>query len=276
MSTSLISEQYLKKAEEFSEEVYRRGRKVLPTIARIFLVATFLDDGFRLFIQWNEQSNYIGNSLGWGFIFAYPFLLVNILLQIGGSFCVVARKEVKYGVGALFSVVFTQTCVYSTLWDLNFFLRNLALCGGLILLLTEVRKDGNRFIAGLPDISDRGDTNRSYMQLAGRLLLVLMFISLIHLSNVSVFKALFYVVGSVLTLLIAIGFKTRLSALVLVNMLVVLNFFLNSWWTLPAWSHMRDFLKYDFFQTLSVAGGLLLVASLGAGNLSVDEKKKKF
>eukprot|EP00126_Sphaerothecum_destruens_P008207 Sdes_comp20127_c0_seq2m13185 len=196
MSTSLISEQYLKKAEEFSEEVYRRGRKVLPTIARIFLVATFLDDGFRLFIQWNEQSNYIGNSLGWGFIFAYPFLLVNILLQIGGSFCVVARKEVKYGVGALFSVVFTQTCVYSTLWDLNFFLRNLALCGGLILLLTEVRKDGNRFIAGLPDISDRGDTNRSYMQLAGRLLLVLMFISLIHLSNVSVFKALFYVVGS--------------------------------------------------------------------------------
>eukprot|EP01135_Chromosphaera_perkinsii_P005718 Nk52_evm18s359 gene=Nk52_evmTU18s359 len=275
-SIPFIDEKYLLQAEEYSEEVFRRGRKVLPTVARLFLTATFIDDGYRLFFQWTEQASYIARSLGWGFAFAYMFLLLNIILQLGGSALVVARKHVEIGVYALFTVVLSQTLVYSSLWDLNFFLRNLALCGGLILLLAECQEGTNRVIAGLPDISDGGSTQKGYMQLAGRLLLVLMFFSLIHFSNVSLMKVLFYIVGGALTILISIGFKTRLSALVLVTMLVIFNFFLNNWWTLPAWSHVRDFLKYDFFQTLSVAGGLLLVASLGAGKMSVDEKKKKF
>lgn len=56
--------------------------------------------------------------------------------------------------------------------------RNLALGGGLLLLLAESRSEGKSMFAGVPSM--RESSPRQYMQLGGRVLLVLMFLTLLH------------------------------------------------------------------------------------------------
>lgn len=71
-----------------------------------------------------------------------------------------------------------QTVAYSILWDIQFLLRNLALIGALLLVLAESRSEGKSLFAGVPSMGENKPKN--FMQLAGRILLAFMFITLIR------------------------------------------------------------------------------------------------
>lgn len=73
--------------------------------------------------------------------------------------------------------------------NLTLSLRNLALGGGLLLLLAESRSEGKSMFAGVPTM--RESSPKQYMQLGGRVLLVLMFMTLLH------FDASFFSVSTV-------------------------------------------------------------------------------
>jgi uncharacterized membrane protein YphA (DoxX/SURF4 family) len=130
--------------------------------------------------------------------------------------------------------------------------------------------------------------------LAGRILLIFLFIGFIFQGEWSFTRLIVAIFGLGACVMVAIGFKARWSAIFLVLVLSVLNVFVNNFWSLHSQHHQRDFLKYDFFQTLckpnslshyscgaddvvsAIVGGLILLVNMGPGGLSVDEKKKTY
>jgi len=253
-----------------------RGIKpyLIPT-ARLFLMSTFIEDGLRMIVQFEDQRQYLvlemtGGSLG----LAVPFILINILLQFGGSALIIANQKIQYGVAALLGVVALQSLGYTTLYSLSFFLRSLSLCGSLILVLADANDQMGKTIAfgGLTD--ERENRSKTYMQLAGRCLIVMMQLSLIH-TEMSILRTLTTIVEGFLVVLVAVGYKTKLSAFVLVVILLLTNFFVNAFW-MESGQYRADVARYDFFQNLAICGGLLYVVHLGGGDISIDKTKKDY
>jgi len=265
--------EWLSWAEDKADLVARKGKHILPLVARACLVSTFFEDGIRMWTQWNEQREYMDISWGCGWFLATMFVVINLLGQLGGVGMVMTRFRVEIACGVLFFIVVLQTIAYSILWDMQFLFRNLALVGALLLVLAESRSEGKSLFPGVPNLGE--NRPKEMMQLIGRILLVFMFVTLLRFDT-SPMQILQNVVGSILMILVTVGYKTKLSAFVLTLWLFVLNVYFNAFWTIDSRKPMRDFLKYDFFQTLSVIGGLLMVISLGPGSVSMDEHKKKW
>ncbi|KAF0311496.1 Surfeit locus protein 4 [Amphibalanus amphitrite] len=265
--------EFLSKAEDVADEVLRKTKHILPHLARFCLVSTFFEDGLRMWFQWNEQREYMDISWGCGWFLAALFVFVNLVGQLGGVAMVLLRLKVDIAVGVLFAIVLLQTVAYQILWDAQFLFRNLALIGALLLVLAETRVEGKSLFAGVPSLGE--NKQKTYLMLAGRILLVFMFLTLLRFEA-SPLQIIQIIIGSVLMVLVTIGYKTKLSSMLLVMWLMALNFYVNAWWSVPAYKPMRDFLKYDFFQTLSVVGGLLMLISIGPGGVSMDEHKKEW
>ena len=139
--------------------------------------------------------------------------------------------------------------------------------------MAECKAESKSIFAGVPRLDS--NTPQTYLQLAGRLLLVFMFMTLFRfdVSFISIIQNIF---GSALVILVGVGFKTKLSSLVLVLWLLCVNLYLNPFWMYSADTFIQDYLRYDFFQYMSVIGGLLLIVAHGPGGISVDDQKKKW
>jgi ER-derived vesicles protein len=186
------------------------------------------------------------------------------------STLVIIRKHSEYAVAGLCGVVITQALGYGLIFDLNFFLRNLSVLGGLMMVLSDswVRK---RFApAGLPTIDEKD--RKMYFQLGGRVLLIFLFIGFVFAGKWSFWRVLVSLLGLVACVMVVVGFKAKVSAVMLVVVLSIFNVLVNNFWTVSAdwgilWQRLheadiafqlhphhphKDFAKYDFFQILSI------------------------
>lgn len=155
------------------------------------------------------------------------------------STLVIIRKHTVYAVGGLLGVVVTQALGYGLIFDLNFFLRNLSVIGGLLMVLSDswVRK---KFApAGLPQMDEKD--RKMYIQLAGRVLLIFLFVGFVVSGDWSFGRVIVSLLGAVACVMVVVGFKAKWSATILVVILSIFNLIVNNFWTVR--SRSEDFLN---------------------------------
>lgn len=225
------------------------------------------------------------------------------------STLVIARKRTEYAVAGLLAVVITQGLGYGLIFDLNFFLRNLSVVGGLLMVLSDswVRK---KFVpAGLPQLDEKD--RKMYVQFAGRVLLIFLFVGFVFSGEWSFWRVLVSLFGLVACVMVIVGFKAKWSAIILVVLLSLFNVFVNNFWTVSFYdSALRSHILTCWFSSTpttltrtspstissrfcllcmfnplpctiemlmaSCSGGLVLLVNMGPGQLSMDEKKKVY
>ena len=145
------------------------------------------------------------------------------------SSLVILRKRADQAVAGLLGVVITQALGYGLIFDLNFFLRNLSVMGGLLMVLSDswVRK---RFApAGLPQIDEKD--RKMYFQLAGRVLLIFLFIGFVFAGDWGLGRVIVSILGFIACVMVVVGFKAKFSAIMLVIILSIFNLLVNNFWT---------------------------------------------
>ncbi|KAG9246302.1 SURF4 family-domain-containing protein [Calycina marina] len=256
------------KIEDFLDNLSEPIKPHLPAIGRFLIVVTFLEDALRIITQWSDQLLYLHDYRHIPYGLTHLFLILNVIAMTSCSFFVIGRKYSDYAVGGLCGVVVTQALGYGLIFDLNFFLRNLSVMGGLLMVLSDSWVRKNNVFAGLPAMEETD--RKKYLQAAGRVLLILLFAGFVFSGTWSIWRVIVAVVGFVACVMVVVGFKAKFSAIMLVVILSVFNLLLHE-------HHPhKDFAKYDFFQILSIVGGLLLLVNSGPGNLSIDAKKKVY
>ena len=88
----------------------------------------------------------------------------------------------------------------------------------------------------------RDENLRSFL-LAGRVLLIFLFIGFILRGTWSIARVFMSIVGLAACIMVAVGFKAKWSAAFLVVMLSVFNVFINNFWSIHSAHPQRDFLK---------------------------------
>lgn len=160
------------------------------------------------------------------------FLIVNVIAMMTCSTMVIVRKYSDYAVAGLMAVVVTQALGYGLIFDLNFFLRNLSVIGGLLMVLSDSWQRKTKAFAGLPTLDEKD--RKMYFQLAGRVLLIFLFVGFIFSGQWSLWRIIVCVVGFIASLMVVVGFKAKFSAILLVVILSIFNVLVNNFWTVSA------------------------------------------
>merc|ERR1712087_31965 len=265
----------------------RRRQAFLAAAGPFLLVITFIEDGLRVFMRWSEQVHYMTAVMRLNWWLGVLLLLLSAAAQLAGSALILRPQDikpsrVKPACYALLTFVCVQPFMYGQAKDVDFVCRSITLAGGLLLLIwSENDRQLRNEDIGLPQGIQGPGADR--LQLSGRLLLTFLFFFQalwsenggLHevFTKPRIINILTAVALLALSGLVCMGFKTEWSAVLLAAILGGTNVYMYPFWSVH--ERLTDFYRYYFFQTLSIIGGLLLLALHGPGGYSLDQGNKK-
>mmetsp|Transcript_8635 Transcript_8635/g.17520 ORF Transcript_8635/g.17520 Transcript_8635/m.17520 type:complete len:416 (-) Transcript_8635:59-1306(-) len=222
----------------------RKWTPYVQFIVRLMLVSSFLEDSIQTVTHIQEHSIEVSSQgcLRWlgpaANFFSTIILLMGIVAQWFGSFCLLRLTKTSIATNALITWIIIQPILYGQLSNFEFIAESLSLTGGLLLLRAHlVKATGNDYE------EEDGATERT--KLLGRMLLPAMYVfyafNFLHsaltseeTSNVanyiaSLSKFVFYLgaVGGIGagSFLVGVGLKSRKVAIMLAALNIAFIFY---------------------------------------------------
>lgn len=209
-------------AEDVMDSLAKPLKPYVPVLGRFLIVVTFLEDALRIVTQWGDQAMYLNRFRHMPYFVAYLFLAINVVMMTAASTFVLLRRFPTVSIGSLLFVIVFQGIGYGLITDFNYFLRNLSVIGGLLMVFSDsLANERKNLFAGLPSLSETD--RRIYFQAAGRVLLIFLFLGFVLQGEWTFFRVAVSLLGLLACIMVAVGFKARWSAMFLVLLLSVLN-----------------------------------------------------
>ncbi|XP_078605718.1 surfeit locus protein 4 homolog isoform X2 [Branchiostoma floridae x Branchiostoma japonicum] len=258
-------------AEELVNEAVgtKTIRRYLNTVARILIVLAFMDDIYNQQYSWWSNVHYFAQIWGLSRALVGPILGLLVTAEFFGTLLILTQQRFEVGCGALFCGTVFQLIFFRHYKNSFGAMRDLSLCGCVTMVMLERWTDPGTMEPGPPSLKWDGKL-RTLMQLAGRVLVGLMFLRLAtHLGSRNVLLLFGYLLlGGVI-----LGFKTRVCAGLLSVLFFLTNLTVCSWWLEESDSPQREFLRSEFFLNFAAIGGLLLETVVGPGKASMDAQR---
>ncbi|XP_066294138.1 surfeit locus protein 4 homolog isoform X1 [Branchiostoma lanceolatum] len=244
-------------------------RRYLTTAARVLIVLAFMDDIYTQQYSWWSNVHYFAEIWGVSRALAGPILGLLVTAEFFGTLLILTQQRFEVGCGALFCGTVFQLIFFRHYKKTSGAMRDLSLCGCVTMMMLEHWTDPGTMEPGPPSLKWDGKW-RTIMQLAGRVLVGLMFVRLAtHLGS----RNVLLLFGYLLLCGVILGFKTRVCAGLLSALFFLTNLTVCSWWLEESDSPEQEFLRSEFFLNLAAIGGLLLETVVGPGKASMDAQR---
>lgn len=260
--------------------VKRATKPYAPFMTRALLVLAFVEDAIHTLVEYKSQLHFFERELWIPRYVALMLILTSTSATLVGSVMVFFNKLEKNGAKLLLFATVYQQLIYGrhspiTSGNLGFLIRNLCLCGTLLLVMSAQRvRDGLPALPGLPEMRDK-HAQRHNVALLTRILMALLSVEMFDVIGWG-----WSFIMCPIALAVVVGYKTDMMGALLMSFYVLATVSSKQFWRIDASAHVymafkRDVMRFEFLQTVSILSGLLVLITTGPGALSLDDSMRR-